>query len=243
MSNESNETSPSGSPIFRHAPREKPFEPAIGDENHIKLIEEHVARHLGPPDTVFHELVSDLVHLDVHIIKPTPERNFYTLITSGMSARAMTTPEGAEEFSYAELLLCLPPDWPMEQEDFKDENNYWPVRLLKSLARMPHEYDTWLAYSHSVPNGDPAEPYAPGTQFCGAVLAPPVQAPEEFGQLQVSPEMVIHFWAVIPVYAGEMDFKLKKGADALFERFDKSGVTELVDVSRRNTAKKLFGLF
>jgi hypothetical protein len=243
MSNEASDMSPSGQPIMRHAARNKPFEPTFGDVDHIKLIEEHITRHLGAPETVFHELISDLVHIDVHILKPTPERNFYTLVTTGMSARAMVTPEGAEDYAYAELLLCLPPDWPLEQKDFENEDNYWPIRLLKMLARLPHEYDTWLAHSHTVPNGDPAEPYAPGTRFCGAILAPPLLAPPEFAQLRVSPEMDIHFWAVLPLYAEEMDLKLRKGADALFDLLDKHKACELVDVSRRNTAKKLFGLF
>lgn len=36
---------------------------------------------------VWHELVSDLVHLDVHVAEPTPARPYYTVVTSGMSDR------------------------------------------------------------------------------------------------------------------------------------------------------------
>jgi hypothetical protein len=243
MSTEPSEFSESGNPIYRHEPRQKPFEPAFGEANHIELIEKHIAAHIGDPAWVFHEIVSDLVHLDVHIVSPTAARPWTTLVTCGMSVRAMTVPPGAEEFSYAELLLALPPEWPLDQESLKDENNYWPVRLLKMLARLPHEYETWLGLAHSVPNGEPPEPYAPSTKLCGAVLGPPILAPDGFACLQVTPEMPIHFLAVYPVYAGEMKLKLDRGAEALFERLDQAGVNELLDPKRKNVAKKRFGLF
>lgn len=237
------EFSESGNPIFRHKARSKPFEPAFGEVRHIELLSQHITKHLGEPGTVFHELVSDLVHIDVHIIAPKPQRNFYTLVTTGMSERSMKAPEGAEEWSYAELLLCLPPDWRLKQEDFKDENNYWPVRLLKILARMPHEYDTWLSHAHSIPNGDPPEPYASKTKFCCAMLAPPVLAPPEFFKCQVTPEMAVNFFAILPLYFEETELKLEKGAEELFDRFDRAGISELVNLKRKNVAKKLFGLF
>lgn len=240
---EPSEFTESGNPVYRHKPREKPFEMVIGDAEHIKLLEQHYEKHLGKVDWVFHEIVSDLVHVDIHIISPRPERNFYTLITTGMSARSMKAPEGAEEYSYGELMLCLPPDWPLRQENFKDENNYWPIRLLKMLARMPHEYDTWLSFAHTIPNGDPAEPYASGTKFCCAMLAAPVTAPQEFWEFKVTPEMTIHIYSVLPLYQEEADLKLKKGAEEIFNRFDKEQFSELVTVGRKNVAKKLFGIF
>src|SRR6185369_17322023 len=135
---------PKGGVILRHAPRKKEFEVAIGDGENIERIGEHIARYVGPVETVFHEIVSDLVHVDVHFVPADGEREYHTLVTSGMSDRPMTVPEGAEDFQFAELVLCRPDTWPLSQKDFNDENNYWPVRWLKQLARFPHEYDTWL---------------------------------------------------------------------------------------------------
>ncbi|HEY1789596.1 MAG TPA: suppressor of fused domain protein [Verrucomicrobiae bacterium] len=187
--------------------------------------------------------MSDLVHIDIHFVPPTPTRNFYTLVTSGMSARAMKAPGGCEDFSYAELLICLPTNWPVRKPDFKNPRNYWPVRLLKYLARMPHAYETWLTYGHTVPNGNPPEPFAANTKFCCALIAEIRRAPKEFGTLTVSPEMKIHFYAVVPLYKEEMELKLKSGAEALYERFNRHGISELLDIKRRNVATKMFGLF
>jgi hypothetical protein len=243
MSNEPSEFSESGSPILRHTERQWESEPAIGDEAKIELISAHIQRHIGEPATVFHELVSDIVHVDVHIVAPTEERNYVTLVTSGMSDRPMTVPPEATELAHAELMLCLPPDWPMDQEDFKNESHYWPVRLLKFLARIPHEYETWLGPGHTVPNGDPAEPLADGIGFIGAVVAPQQLAPEGFDTLDAGDGKVINFYAVLPLYQEEMEFKLKKGAEALFERLAGNEVTELVDVHRKSVAKRFLGLF
>jgi len=243
MSNDPSEFAESGSPILRHTERRRELEPAIGDEAKIELISDHIQRHIGEPATVFHEIVSDIVHVDIHIVAPTGDRDYYTLVTSGMSDQPMTVPPEAAELAHAELMLCLPPDWPMDQEDFKNESHYWPVRLLKFLARMPHEYETWLGQGHTIPNGDPAEPLADGIGFIGAMLAPSQLAPEEFETLHTDDGRVINFYAVLPLYQEEMDFKLKKGAEALFEKLAANEVTELVDVHRKNLAKRFLGLF
>lgn len=242
MSDEPERTE-SGTPIYRHQPRERPFELAEGDESAIEAITGHIEKHIGPPATVFHELLSDLIHVDVHLVAPTAERNYYTLITSGMSDRPMSPPEGAEELRYAELVLCLPPDWPLTDDAFNDEANYWPIRWLKTLARLPHEYNTWLWATHTVPNGDPAQPFADNTKLCCQLLLKPVLFPPAFHTLSINDQKTIHFLTVVPLYREEMNFKLSTGLDPLLARLDAVGVTELINIRRKNACKKWFGIF
>ena len=232
------EQSESGAPIYRHENREREFEFVAGDSENIDRITEHIESHVGPVATVFHELISDLVHIDVHIVEPRPDRNCYTLVTSGMSDRAMQAPDGYSAFRFSELLISLPADWPMSQESWKDAVNYWPIRMLKFLARFPHEYQTWLWSMHTIPNGNPPEPFASNTQMTGAILLPPVTLPQEFHELVIDPEKTIHFHSVIPLHSDEMDLKLKKGAEALFDGFDMHGVSETLDPSRRSVVEK-----
>lgn len=224
--------------IQQHEARERDFELAFGDEATIAQVEQHVERYVGKVETVFHELVSDLVHLDIHWVQPTPERNYHTLITSGMSELPMTVPEGAEEFRFAELLVCLPPDWPISQEAFEDENNYWPVRWLKILGRFPHEYETWLGPGHTVPNGDPPEPFAENTRFCCWMVASSVLFDEEFCTLEVGPEKTINFYALYPLYKQEMDYKLRHGSEALLDALSRVCEGEVIDLGRRNACRK-----
>lgn len=225
-----------------HKERPRDFEPAFGDTANIELITTHVTKHIAEPDYVFHEFLSDLVHLDVHVITPTPARNYFTLVTTGMSDQPMTAPEEYAEYRYAELMMCLPPDWPLSEEGSGDLEAYWPVELLKHLARMPHEYETWFAESHTVPNTPAFEHYTPNTKFCAVTFATPKTAPAEFAQLQVAENKTIHFLAVIPLYLAEIKLALNKGSEPLFELLETNGVTELLDLKRKSTVKR-FGIF
>jgi len=238
---EPKEFTESGNPILRHG-QPKNFEMAAGDSENIEQISQHITKHIGEPATVFHEILSHLVHIDVHVVAPTEARPFYTLVTSGMSDKPMAVPEGCEELRHAELMLCLPPDWPMEQESWKDENNFWPIKTLKFLARMPHEYETWLGPDHTVPNGDPPDPFG-NSKLCCAFIGLPDTASEEFVELKINDEKTILFYAVFFIYKEEMELKMKKGAEELWKRFAENQITELLDINRKNVAKKLFGIF
>ncbi len=205
----------------------------VGEDGY-KTLEAHFERYLGGTSTVFHELISDLVHIDVYFFPPTSERDFTVLTTVGMSALPMQTPPGAEDTRFAELVIALPGEWPISQEAFENDDNYWPVRWLKQLARLPHEYQTWLSFGHTVPNGDPPEPLASNTDLSGVVLLPPILFGDDFPTVTLPDGTLIHLWAVIPLYPEEMDLKLREGVEALYPGFDQYHVSELLDINRPN---------
>ena len=158
-----------------------------------------------------------------------------------MSQKPMKVPEEAKECKYAELLLCLPPDWmPVDlkhktmKEIFPDEEHYWPCRWLTQLARFPHEYGTWLWCGHTVPNGDPPEALAGNTEMCCVLLSSPSLFPEEAHTIAIGRKKKVYLWAVIPVYPEELELKLAEGAERLEELFRKHGVTELLNPRRIN---------
>ncbi len=155
----------------------------------------------------------------------------------------MSVPEGFDAPKFIEVLMTLPGNWRLDQESFKDEQWYWPVRLLKGLARLPHKHKTWLGWGHTVPNGDPAEPYASSTRLCGAIVLPSVTVPEGFHKLRIDQDKEITFFSIVPLYEEEMSLKLRSGSNELLNRFDKANVNDIVDPSRRNSAKKKFGFF
>ena len=61
-------------------------------------------------------------------------------------------PEELAEYKLerAELAIALPPDWKLDEESLKDERWYWPIGLLKVLARLPISNDTWLGFGHTM---------------------------------------------------------------------------------------------
>ena len=225
------------SPIHRHG-EPKPFQMAIGDSENIEAISRHIERFVGKPATVFHELISDKVHIDVHIVEPSEQFPWYTLVTSGMSDRPMRAPEQCADRKYAELFLCLPADWKMGQEDWKSEACYWPIKALKFLARFPHQYDTWLWYGHTIPNGDPPEPFHELTKLCSFILLRPQRVPVDFHTLKIEEEKTIHFFAVVPLYADELAFKLQNGAEAVENSLVAAGYSELIAPVRESVIPK-----
>ncbi len=240
------EKSESGNPIYRYDNvKPKEFTPAFGEEESIDAILTHIEQNIGEIESVFHEVVSDLVHIDVYWVKPTKDLPFHALITSGMSDKPMTVPEGLEEHQFAELCILLPNSWSINEEAFKDENNYWPVRWLKKIARFPHEYDTWIGYGHTIPNGKHADPFAENTKFGCMLLLPSLTLGSEFYNLKINEEKTINFYCLYPLYKEEMDFKLKKGTNDLLDKFEKYHVLDVINLSRENTCLKkgLLGLW
>ena len=230
--------SPAGDPIYRHQLRDGDgFQLADGNDDTISGVTRHLRAHVGEPAWVYHELVSDKVHLDVHVVEPSEKFPFYTLCTSGMSDLPMTLPKGVDAPPFAELLICLPPTWDVRTEAFSDEAVYWPIRWLKKMARLPHDYKTWLGYGHTVPNGDPAEPFAVGTKLCCWLILPSAEFGEAFHTATFADGREVAFHILIPLHKEEMEFKLKKGMTGLLPLFP-DGLPEVIDVARPNRCVK-----
>src|SRR5262249_15324760 len=114
---------------------------------------------------------------------------------------------------------------------------YWPVRLLKQLARLPHEYSTFLWYGHTIPNGEPAQPYADDTAFCCALIAPSATLSAEAQRFETPDGRSVWIFSIVPIYADEMELKLREGTTALTERLAARGVSDIVAPGRPSSAE------
>lgn len=247
------EYSESGNPIYRYDEiKPQDFTPAFGDGENIEAISDHIEKHIGNIECVFHEIISDLVHIDIHWVKPSKKFPFHTLVTSGMSDIPMAVPEVMKGNQFAELCILLPENWQIAGENhqtmeevFSEETNYWPIRWLKIIARFPHEYSTWVGHGHTIPNGENAEPFADNTKLGCMILMPSITLGDDFFKLEINSEKTINFYCLYPIYKEEMEYKLKKGSDALIDNFEKYNISDVVDINRRNTSLKkgLFGLW
>lgn len=236
--------SPPKTPILRYSNPTEPWEETFPqDREAAELILRHVSEHIGHVDYILKESAGNRAQVDLlHVPPDGMRREYHTFITSGMSDIPMAAPRSMERCRHAELLLCLPEDWPLSLDDLTDEANYWPLRWLKILAQFPHRFKTWVWYSHIMPNGDPAEPFASDTNLSSVVLSLPITVDEEFVALPVREDKVIYFFSVLPLYQEETDYKLKAGWEKLANRLDRAGISELIDKNRRNTCKGFLSL-
>ncbi len=231
------EQDPNVGPTYKHS-APKPFEFVSGESEHIEAIAQHIKKWIGEPANVFHELISDKVHIDVHIVAPSERFPWFTLVTSGMSDRPMRAPESDPDCAYAELFICLPPDWKMNKEDWTSDRYYWPIKALKYLARFPHQYDTWLWYGHTIPNGDPPKPFNRFTRMSSFVLLKPHCLPSEFHELAVNESKTIRFFAIVPLYKEELEWKLRSGCEVVEDALITAGHSELLNPSRESVIRR-----
>ncbi len=204
------------------------------EEAEMEALEQHIHDYFGEIDTVMHEIASPDIHVDIYVVKPTPERNYYTLITGGMGAHRMQVPEELQEYKLerAEMMICLPPDWRLESGD---EADYWPIRWLKILARLPIMENSWLGWGHTIAN--PGEvPFADNTGFSGVILLSPGGFPPEASVCVMPDGSEVNFYAMMPLYREEMDYKCQNNADALLELLQQEVAPE--DLTPLNLQRK-----
>ena len=193
--------------------------PEVYTEEEMEAVEGHIQQYFGKFENVFHELSSPDIHVDICVVPPSKERNYYTLVTMGMGAHRMNVPEELAEYKLerAELAIALPGNWKLKHEDLKNERWYWPIRLLKALARLPIVSDTWLGFGHTMDN---EEDFAKGTKLCAAMLTGP-QDTEDGSEVCILPSgEEVNFYQVIPLYREELEYKMEHDADALLDKMD-----------------------
>ncbi len=207
----------------------KQCQPEMYEQEDWDAVEAHLERYFGPCDNVFHEIMSPDIHVDIYIMKPTPERNYYVLSTFGMGAHRMNVPEelADRKLERAEIIVTLPPDWKVTESG---EEWYWPIRWLKILARLPINEDGWLGWGHTIANPDDA-PFADNTRLCGLVLTEPQGFDEDAVCCPLPGGDEVNFYQMIPLTFEEMQFKLAHDAQTLLERFTPEQLA-VVDIRR-----------
>ena len=208
--------------------------------SNVDEIEAHVLKYLGEISYVYHEIVSDLIHIDILVVKPNEKTlNNWVLVTLGMSDLPMNSPEDCADYKYAELICVLPGNWKIPQKFTGEVNKFtWPVINMQHLARIVHTENTWFSYGHIIQNSDPPEPFASNVKFCATLFCPPIILNEEFITLKINDAKVINFYATIPLFKEELEYKMENGIDALLDKFNENGISEIIDGRRNNTLVK-----
>ena len=147
----------------------------------------------------------------------------------------MDPPEGLEDCRFGELYLCLPPDWPLSLRMRQNDPAAWPLRLLTGLAQYPHQSGRWLWFCHTW-SEEPAEAFADDVGFTAVMLGPPISLPEGFNGVPIDPGRTVWYFSVLPLYPEELAQARRLAAHMELRWLLKSGVTDLVDVGRRNIA-------
>ncbi len=154
----------------------------------------------------------------------------------GAGAYKMQIPEQWQKYQldYAEYVICLPKDWNLNSGDNTD---YWPVKLLKDVARLPIWCDTWLSYGHTTQSDEEGSAYASNTGFNSVVLNFAANKKGDIRLIMPSGK-TINFYEIVPLYPEELQYKIENGADALFKLFEEKGIPyKVLDLNRKNALR------
>lgn len=205
-------------------------------EEELNEYEAFIQQNFGEYKEVFHEIVSRDIHLDIIMVPPTDDDPYYKLITMGMGAFTMNVPEQLkeEELEHAELVLYLPKNWVMKSQD---ETDYWPIRYLKILGRLPSDLNTWLGYGHTIHGNEDMAPFAENTQLNSFMLLDAMNLLYENLDLRLSSGKKINFYQIFPLYQEELEFKMEHSINELLALFDEEDVLPILNIKRHNYCK------
>ncbi|MFI8707950.1 suppressor of fused domain protein [Bacillus sp. NPDC077411] len=202
------------------------------NQNHHHMILEYVTKHFGPIKNTISEIVpGSRVSVNIHIIPSSVNKDFVTLVTTGMSDEPMDYSNEEGVFKYAELVLKLPSSWIIEKDSMKDQDHYWPLSWLRKVAHIPHMYDGWLEEGVILPNGEPPQPFASNTKL-SCIMVCRSQEPELDNVY--TKQGNINIYTLVPIYEEERNLALEKGHDYLLKRMSEEGISDVLDIDRVN---------
>lgn len=192
---------------------------------------ECIKEDYGDFQNVLHEVVSTDIHLDVALIPPQEDRDYYTLCTIGAGAYRMEIERDIRIehhlSEHSEYIMYLPSDWKLDEESLNDEANYWPIRLLNNTARLPLLTDSWFTIGHTT-GTEEGMPYSEEYPYNSAILtypAPFVATREN--KCNLSSGKTILFHHILPITQEELEFKNENGTEALLKRIFPKGCDEM----------------
>lgn len=208
--------------------------PSDLDYSDTKLLVEELRAHrhvwMGRSRRVLEGLRAADQPFRIHLVSPaTRDKNFYILLTEGLSLHAMPAPPelAGKGLERIELMLLLPPTLPLE-----NVRESWYVKLVTKLARQVMQQEDFLCWGSRFENG---EPFVPDSRLCGGVLLNCGILPSAASICNIRPGLCVRYYQIMLLTRQELDYQAACGTDALLELLAGS-VTSVTDLSRRNIA-------
>ena len=186
-------------------------------------LERYLGDAFGPVTRTFYDIGGDSPRLDVAVAEPSPGRDFYTLATVGMGANAMNVPRELREHNhaFAELTVCLPPDWDLMHDT-------WPFYMLQETARLPFTRDDLLGVGNAYHG-----PMLRGSGFSALLVTPAASRPGVSTRLMLPGGKIVNFYLLLPLYEEEWrEIVDNNSAFGFWERYARRGGSVVVDPER-----------
>lgn len=219
-------------------PEDRMPDPESRDRILIETVTRHFEQIFGPVEGVIEDTTSGVTPIDILRMPLDSEGLFRTYVTTGMACRPMNVPSEVPEpegYRYAELVLHVPAQWPVDWTDLQRPENWWPFEILRKMASLPHERESWVWGGHTL---NQKTPYAEDTKLCTALICPSYLLPEDSETLTLADERNIVFLTMAFIYQEEFEYCLVNYCDAFLDRVADSGMSPddffILDKNRPN---------
>ena len=208
-------------------------------DKELDKVSAYIEQQYGEYEIVAHEMVSPDIHCDIVIVPPTKKLPYYKLVTMGAGAYQMNIPKElkSDVCDRAEYVIFLPEDWDLKSDK---EEDYWPIRMLKTIARLTVNTEDWLYYGHTVNLTEDESPVAENTKFNSCVLLPSMNKEGEMAKplkLGLFGKKVA-FIQIFPLYQEELEYKREHSLNEMMDKFGDEIINNLIiNIHRKNFCK------
>lgn len=170
----------------------------------------------------------------------TKEKGIKVLMTSSFHSYQMPVPEKLQGFEFGQLYFCIPEYWDLTYPEKKEVR--WLFEWLIRVKNYTINNDTWLGDGHTYNCTKYGNQLSPNIRQDHLFISNPVLLEDELSPIELE-DKTIHFWALIPLFGDEMDYKQGKGTVKLKKKFLIKGVTEKLDEFRQSCLKNRWLFF
>jgi len=170
----------------------------------------------------------------------TKEKGVKVLLTSSFHSYQMPVPEKLQGYDYGELYFCVPEYWDLTKIETPEVR--WMFEWLTRITAYTIKNNTWLGDGHTYNCTKYGKQLSTSMRQDHLFISCPDYLEEELKPIEME-NKTIYFWALIPIFGDEMDFKQGKGTVKLKKKFLLKGVTEKLDAFRQSCLKNRWLFF
>jgi hypothetical protein len=174
------------------------------------------------------------------LIDFTKEKGVKVLLTSSFHTYQMSVPEKLQGYEHGQLYFCIPEYWDITNTETPEVR--WLFDWLIRISNYTITKNTWLGDGHTYNCTKHGKQLSRTMRQDHLFISNPNYLYEELKPVELE-NKTIHFWALIPLFGDEMDYKQGKGTVKLKKKFLIKGVTEKLDEFRQSCLKNRWLFF
>jgi hypothetical protein len=166
----------------------------------------------------------------------SPKHKCQLIFTVGLSNHKQNTNQKHKDFEFVELYFCLPDYW-------RIDDHIYLVDYLEKIAQIPKKNQTWFGPGDTIPTAKTPVALSDKLRQAYFILSEPLLLKNELTKVKTEHKN-IRFFAIIPIFDTEFDYKMRNSAKVLIAKMQYKNVNELLDYYRTPVARKrILGLF